>query len=79
MSIIYFKQRDRFDFKKDTFDIGNPITWSRSHFLKHLFKRIFAIPEERFIEFYYHHLDYYLHTAHNSCEEKFFKNLLAKK
>lgn len=55
-------------------DIGNPITWSRSHFLKHLFKRIFALPSLRFQEFYQHHLDYYLKTVDNSTEEFFFKN-----
>lgn len=74
MSIIYFKQRDRFNFSADTLDIGNPITWSRSHFLKHLFKRIFAIPQARFEEFYLHHRDYYLKSIDNSNEELFFKN-----
>jgi len=74
MSIIYFKPRDRFDFSANTSDIGNPITWSQSHFLKHLFKRIFAIPKARFQEFYQHHLNYYLKTVDNSIEELFFKN-----
>ncbi|TCD27781.1 hypothetical protein EZ456_07485 [Pedobacter psychrodurus] len=74
MSIIYFKPRDRFDFSVNTLDIGNPITWSQSHFLKHLFKRIFAIRYSRFEEFYQHHLDYYLKTVDNSTEESFFKN-----
>lgn len=74
MSIIYFKPRDRFDFSVNTLDIGNPITWSRSHFLKHLFKRIFAIQQVRFHEFYQHHLDYYLKTTDNSGEGVFFKN-----
>jgi len=75
MSIIYFKPRDRFDFSVNTLDIGNPISWSRSHFLKHLFKRIFTIPQTRFQEFYQHHLDYYLKTVDNSSKELFFKNL----
>lgn len=74
MSIIYFKPRDRFDFSVNTLDIGNQISWSRSHFLKHLFKRIFAIPPLRFQEFYQHHLDYYLKNTDNSTEELFFKN-----
>jgi len=43
MSINYFRPRNRFDFGNDTLHIGNPITWSRKDFLKHLFKRIFAI------------------------------------
>jgi hypothetical protein len=75
MGITNFKPRDRFDFTDDTLDIGNPVTWSRSHFLKHLFKRIFAIEEKRFVEFYRHHLGYYLKTIKNSSEELFFKNL----
>lgn len=75
MSINYFKPRDRFDFSKDTMDIGNPITWDRDHFLRHLFKRIFALPESRLKEFYNHHLAYYLRTSNDSNEELFFKNL----
>lgn len=75
MSIIYFKQRDRFDFAVDTLDVGNPITWKRSHFLKHLFKRIFAIHENRLNEFYHHHLDYYLAKNDRVNEELFFKHL----
>lgn len=71
---IYFKPRDRFDFSVNTLDIGNPITWSRSHFLKHLFKRIFTLPPTRFQEFYQHHLDYYLKNTYDSNEEVFFKN-----
>lgn len=74
MSIIYFKPCDRFDFSANTLDIGNPITWSRSHFLKHVFKRIFALPSLRFQEFYQHHLYYYLKNTDNSNEELFFKN-----
>lgn len=30
----FFKPRDRFDFSKDTLDIGNPLSWKRAHFLK---------------------------------------------
>lgn len=75
MSIIYFKPRNRFDFSASTLDIGNPITWKQSHFLKHLFKRIFAIEETRFEEFYQHHLDYYLKGIYSGSEESFFKNL----
>lgn len=75
MSINYFKPRDRFDFSKDTMDIGNPITWDRDHFLKHLFKRIFAMPESRLKEFYHYHLDYYLTNSNSSREEFFFRNL----
>lgn len=75
MSINYFKPRDRFDFSKDTMDIGNPITWDRDHFLRHLFKRIFALPESRLKEFYHYHLDYYLANNSNSSEGFFFRNL----
>ena len=75
MSINYFKPRDRFDFSNDTLDIGNPITWSRKDFLKHLFKRIFAISEERIEEFYQRHLNYYLKVHPNSNEEPFFRYL----
>lgn len=32
MSITYFRQRDRFDFSKDTLDIGNPISWKPNTF-----------------------------------------------
>ncbi|MDQ0640171.1 hypothetical protein QF042_003736 [Pedobacter sp. W3I1] len=46
MSSIYFKQRDRFDFSKDTMDIGNPITWDRDHFLKHLSLNSIPAPME---------------------------------
>ncbi|QIL42072.1 hypothetical protein G7074_24075 [Pedobacter sp. HDW13] len=73
MSSSYFKQRDRFDFSKDTLDIGNPISWSRENFLKLLFKRIFAISEERIEEFYQRHLAYYLET-HPDGRKKYFLN-----
>jgi hypothetical protein len=75
MSISYFKPRGRFDFSKDTLDIGNPLTWDREHFLKHLFKRLFALREDRLKEFYGHHLDYYLVNNTNGSEEFFFRNL----
>ncbi len=75
MSITYFKSRDRFDFSNDTLDIGNPITWSRKDFLKHLFKRIFAISQKRLEEFYQRHLNYYLAEYPNSNEEPFFRYL----
>ena len=73
MSIIYFKPRDRFDFSKGTMDIGNPITWDRDHFLRHLFKRIFATPESRLKEFYRHHLHYYLANNVRNSVKLFFK------
>jgi hypothetical protein len=75
MIINYFKLRDRLDFSKETLNIGNAITWKRSHFLKHLFKRIFAIHENRLNEFYHHHLDYYLAKNDRVNEELFFKHL----
>jgi len=75
MSITYFKPRDRFDFSKDTLDIGNPITWSRSHFLKHFFKRLFAIKEDCLESFYQHHLSYYFANHPDGTEEIFFKNI----
>lgn len=75
MNIFFFNPRYRFDFSSNTLDIGNPITWKRSHFLKHLFKRIFAIPTERFEEFYSHHLAYFLNQQPSNSEELFFKNL----
>jgi hypothetical protein len=75
MFISYFRPRDRFDFSNDALDIGNPITWSRKNFLKHLFKRIFAISEERIEEFYQRHLNYYLAEYPDSEEEPFFRYL----
>ncbi|MDB5120093.1 MAG: hypothetical protein JWN56_1311 [Sphingobacteriales bacterium] len=73
MSVTYFKARDRFDFSKDTLDIGNPLQWDRSQFLRHLFKRIFAIPDDRIQDFYQRHLDYYLSHHSDGTEEIFFK------
>lgn len=75
MGIKYFSPRDHFDFAVDTLDIGNPITWKRSHFLKHFFKRIFAIHENRLNEFYDHHLNYFLANNDDVNEELFFKHL----
>lgn len=75
MSISYFKSRDRFDFSNDTLDIGNPLSWSRKDFLKHLFKRIFAISEERIEEFYQRHLNYYLEHHPDGNDETFFRYL----
>lgn len=75
MSISYFKPRHRFDFSNDTLDIGNPVSWSRKDFLKHLFKRIFAISEKRIEEFYQRHFAYYLETHPDGNEEVFFKFL----
>jgi hypothetical protein len=73
MSVTYFRPRDRFDFSKDTLDIGNPLQWNRSHFLKHFFKRVFAIPADRLAEFYQRHLAYYLSHHPDGTEEVFFK------
>jgi len=73
MSVTYFKPRDRFDFSQDTLDIGNPLQWDRSQFLKHFFKRVFAIPEDRIDEFYQRHLDYYLSQHTDGTEEIFIK------
>ena len=73
MSVTYFKPRDRFDFSKDTLDIGNPVQWDRSQFLKHFFKRVFAIPGDRVEEFYQRHLAYYLLHHPDGTEEIFFK------
>src|SRR5471030_2769596 len=75
MSNTHFKPRDRFDFSNDTLDIGNPLTWKRAHFLKHFFKRLFAIDENRLDEFYHHHLAYYLTNNTGGSEELFFKYL----
>ncbi|MET3609407.1 hypothetical protein ABIC74_003278 [Mucilaginibacter rubeus] len=72
MSVTYFKPCDRFDFARDTLDIGNPLQWDRSHFLKHFFKRVFAIPEDRIDEFYQRHLAYYLSRHTDGTEEIFF-------
>lgn len=74
MSIAFFKPHVRFDFAMDTLNIGNPITWDRSQFLKHFFKRVFAIDDSRLEEFYQHHLAYYLTNHTNGTEEQFFKN-----
>lgn len=73
MSVTYFRARDRFDFAKSTLDLGNPISWDRSQFLKHFFKRVFAIPGDRVEEFYHRHLSYYLTNHSNGTEEIFFK------
>ena len=73
MSNTYFKPRDRFDFASDTLNIGNPISWNRAHFLKHFFKRVFAIKENQLAEFYRHHLAYYLANHDEGNEESFFK------
>jgi hypothetical protein len=73
MSATYFKPRERFDFAQDTLDIGNPLTWDRSQFLKHFFKRVFAMPGDRIEEFYKRHLAYYLSHHPNGTEEMFFK------
>lgn len=73
--IIFFKPRHRFDFSPSTLDIGNPITWKKSHFLKHLFKRIFAVSTDRFEKFYNHHLAYFLSLQTSNSDELFFKNL----
>ena len=75
MNNTYFKPRDRFDFAGDTLDIGNPLTWNRKHFLKHFFKRVFAIGEDRLEQFYRHHLAYYLANHNGVTEEPFFKYL----
>ena len=75
MSVTYFRPRDRFDFSKDTMDLGNPLKWDRSQFLKHLFKRIFAIPDDRIAEFYQRHLAYYLDHHTDGTEEVFFRYL----
>jgi len=77
MSITYFKPRDRFDFAHHTLDIGNPISWDRSQFLKHFFKRVFAIDGDRLDEFYQRHLAYYLANHSDGTEEIFFKNFWA--
>jgi hypothetical protein len=73
MSVTYFKSRDRFDFASDTLDLGNPLSWDKSQFLKHFFKRVFAIPADRIEEFYQHHLVFYLSHHSDGTDEIFFK------
>jgi hypothetical protein len=73
MSVTYFRPRDRFDFSRETLDIGNPVQWDRSQFLKHFFKRVFAISGDRVEEFYQRHLAYYLSHHPDGTEETFFK------
>lgn len=75
MSITYFRPRDHFDFSKDTLDIGNPLSWKHSTFLKHFFKRVFAISEDRLEEFHLHHLSYFLTSHSEGTEEIFFKHV----
>ena len=75
MSLEFFRPRDRFDFSKDTLDIGKPFFWDRESFLKHFFLRIFALATHRWEEFYYHHLTYYLASHSDGDEEIFFKTL----
>jgi len=73
MSVTYFKPRERLDFAPDSLDLGNPVSWNRSHFLKHFFKRVFAIPEDLIKEFYQRHLAYYLSNHPDGTDEIFFK------
>jgi hypothetical protein len=75
MGLEYFRPRDRFDFSKNTLDIGNYLQWSRKNFLKHFFLRIFAIDASRWPEFYNRHLTYYLKNNTHGKEEYFFKKL----
>lgn len=75
MSLEFFRQRDRFDFSKDTLDIGNPLFWDRKTFLKHFFLRVADISAHRWEEFYRHHLGYYLEKHPQGNEETFFKVL----
>lgn len=73
MSVTYFRPHGRFDFAQDTLDLGNPLSWDRAQFLKHFFKRVFAISADRIEEFYQHHLAYYLANHTDGTEEIFFK------
>ena len=75
MSLEFFRQRDRFDFSKDTLDIGQPLFWDRKTFLRHFFLRILALSANRWEEFYQYHLNYYLEKHPNDNEENFFKVL----
>jgi hypothetical protein len=75
MSLEFFRQRDRFDFSKDTLDIGHPLFWDRESFLKHFFLRVVAISADRWQEFYHHHLSYYLKKHPDANEEIFFRVL----
>lgn len=75
MGIVYFKTRGRFDFSKNSLDIGNPISWSKPNLLKFLFKKVFAIDSEKLKVFYQYHLDFFLESNPEESEEAFFKNL----
>jgi len=75
MSLDYFRPRDRFDFSKDSLDIGNAISWDKESFLKHFFLRFFLLKEDRWNEFYQRHLSYHLNLHPESSEEIFFKVL----
>ncbi|WP_158798651.1 hypothetical protein [Pedobacter sp. L105] len=75
MSLEYFRQRDRFDFSKNTLDIGNYLHWNKKSFLKHFFLRIFATDASRWEEFYTRHLNYYLAKHEDGKEEDFFTHL----
>lgn len=75
MSLEYFRPRDRFDFSKNTLDIGNYLQWSRKNFLKHFFLRIFAVDASRWGDFYQRHFKYYSQRNPEGSEECFFKKL----
>jgi len=76
MSLEFFRLRDRFDFSKDTLDIGRPLIWNKDSFLKHFFLRVFAIGmHHRWSEFYHHHLEYYTDKNPDGKEELFFRNI----
>lgn len=75
MSLEFFSPRDRFNFSKDTLDIGNFLQWDKDSFLKHFFLRVFAISTNQWEAFYTHHLTYYLANHPDSQEKEFFKTI----
>lgn len=70
MSIVFFRLHKPWDFSPGSLDIGNWLPyWKRSQLNRFVLNRIIAIGEQRFADFYQHHLAYYLETQEDADEQ----------
>ncbi len=77
MSVLFFSPRKLYDFDKDRLDIGTWWKrWARDHYKRFVLHRVFKIGQQRFPEFYDHHLKYYKATQPDAQEQLFHKFLL---
>jgi hypothetical protein len=69
----YFKHRARFDFNKETNDIGRPFFWNTKVEDNHFLNRLYRKDEQEFDTLYKYHLQFFLSKYDDATEREFFR------